>query len=87
LGIGALVLYPLLYQARLVPSWISLWGLAGAVLIVVRGVIEVFGVDLSVGMQGVLTAPIAINEMVLAVWLIVRGFTQPAGSLDTAPAS
>jgi hypothetical protein len=87
LGIGALVLYPLLYQARLVPSWISLWGLAGAILIVVRGVIEVFGVDLSVGVQGVLTAPIAINEMVLAVWLIVRGFSQPARSLDTAPAS
>lgn len=74
LGIGGLILYPLLYQARLVPRWLSLWGLIGVVLILGRAVLETFGLELSGVVQGVMAAPIAIQEMVLAIWLIVRGF-------------
>lgn len=74
LGVGALILYSLLYRARLVPAWLSLWGLAGGALILLRGVLETYGWDPSAIMQGVFAAPIAVNEMVLAVWLIVRGF-------------
>jgi len=73
-GVGALILYWLLYRSRLVPVWLSLWGLAGGVLIVVRGIWELYGATLSGAVQAVLTAPIGLNEMVLAVWLIVRGF-------------
>jgi len=36
-----------------------------------------YQLDLPVFVQAVLTAPIAVNEMVLAVWLIVRGFGGP----------
>jgi hypothetical protein len=74
LGIGGLVLYTLLLRSRLVPAWLSLWGLIGAVLILARGLIEMFGVDLSAAVQAILAAPIGLQEMVLAVWLIVRGF-------------
>lgn len=73
-GLGGLILYPLLYQARLVPRWLSLWGLIGVVLILGRAVLETFGLELSGVVQGVMAAPIAIQEMVLAIWLIVRGF-------------
>ena len=74
LGAGAVVLYGLLWRSRVVPVWLSLWGLVGAVLILGRGVVEVYGVELAALAQGLLAAPIAINEMVLAVWLIVKGF-------------
>ncbi|WP_185746062.1 DUF4386 domain-containing protein [Oryzihumus leptocrescens] len=74
LGAGGLILYSLLFRAALVPTWLSLWGLVAAVLILLRGVLEVYGLDLSVVWQAALAAPIAVNEMVLAVWLIVRGF-------------
>lgn len=74
LGIGGLILYPLLYRSRLVPRWLSLWGLIAAGLILARGLIEAFGVELSGVVQGVLAAPIALQEMVLALWLIVKGF-------------
>ncbi|MGD2044107.1 MAG: DUF4386 domain-containing protein [Acidimicrobiia bacterium] len=78
LGLGGLVLYTLLYQSRVVPAWLSVWGLLAAVLIMARGLLEAFGVELSGVVQGVLAAPIAIQEMVLAVWLIVKGFDMSA---------
>jgi hypothetical protein len=78
LGVSALILYSLLYRANLVPAWLSLWGLAGGVLIGVEGFAEAYDVGLSTAIQGLLVAPIALNEMVLALWLIVRGFRTAA---------
>jgi hypothetical protein len=72
--ISALILYTVLYQARLVPTWLSIWGLIGGALLLVRTVLEMYGVEFSAAMQGVFAAPIGINEMVLAIWLIAKGF-------------
>lgn len=74
LGVSALILNSLLYRSRLVPVWLSIWGLFGGVLIALRGLGEMYGIDLSGVTQGALAAPIAIQEMVLAVWLIIKGF-------------
>lgn len=73
-GVSALILYGLLLGSDLVPRWLSAWGLTGGALIVISGVLEMYGLDLPVAAQVVTTAPIAINEMVLAVWLLVKGF-------------
>lgn len=78
LGVGALILYSLLYVTRLVPNWLSVWGLIGAGLVIVRGLLEMYGLDLNGVAQGLFAAPIAINEMVLAIWLIVKGFDSDA---------
>lgn len=86
LGVGAVILYSLLLRGRLVPGWLAVWGLAGGVLILARGVVELYGVELAVAAQALLAAPIAVNEMVLAVWLIVRGFASPAPAAAQAPA-
>jgi len=37
-----------------------------------------FGYDLGAA-QGIFSAPIGLNEMVLAVWLIVKGFAPEGG--------
>jgi len=82
-GAGAVLLYSVLYRARLVPTWLSAWGLIGAVLILARGVLRVYEVDLSAPVEGLLTAPVGVNEMVLAAWLIVKGFaTSGRPSID-----
>ncbi len=78
-GVTAVTLNVLLYRARLVPTWLSIWGLIGGVLIVIRGLLDVYGVDVADAAQGLLVAPIGLQEMVLALWLIVRGFVARPG--------
>lgn len=72
-GAGAGILNTALLRARQVPSWLAWWGLIGGALALLRGVIETYGVELSGLVATVLTAPIGIQEMVFAVWLIVKG--------------
>ena len=74
-GAGAVILNALLLRGRQVPSWLAWWGLSGGALLLLRGVIEMYGVDLAGAGQVALAAPIGIEEMVFAVWLIVKGFT------------
>jgi hypothetical protein len=73
-GVSAVILYSLLYRGRLVPAWLSLWGLVGGILIAALGAVEVGGLAVPGEVHGLLVAPIGLNEMVLAIWLIVRGF-------------
>jgi hypothetical protein len=73
LGLGGLVLYYISYQLKLVPSWLSIWGFIGAACVTLYGLISLFGHD-----PAFLAAPIAIQEMVFAIWLIVKGFDTSA---------
>jgi hypothetical protein len=72
-SLGALILYSLLYYARLVPRWISGWGLVAAVLYLASGLAAMFGLDL-----GMLQLLMLVQEMVMAVWLIAKGFSASA---------
>jgi hypothetical protein len=72
-SLGALMFYYLLYQSRLIPRWLSGWGLIGAILVFAVGLSSMFGLGLEV-----LWAPLAVQEMVLALWLIVKGFNPSA---------
>jgi hypothetical protein len=69
-SLSALLLNYILYRSKLVPQWLSGWGLGGSVLSFVTYFIGFFGIHLS----DWLFAPIAVQEMVFAVWLIVKGF-------------
>jgi hypothetical protein len=72
-SLGALMFYYLFYQSRLVPRWLSIWGIAGAVLYLATPLLGMFGQGF-----GFLMAPLAVAEIVLAVWLIVKGLNSPA---------
>jgi len=78
-SLGGLMYYLVFYRSRLIPAWLSVWGIAGAVLLMVAGILVIFDVigPLSAG-QVALAAPIGVQEMVLAVWLIVKGFNASA---------
>ncbi|MDD1774720.1 MAG: DUF4386 domain-containing protein [Methanobacterium sp.] len=74
-GLGSLTLNYVLYQSRLIPRWLSLWGLIGAALVLVYGLVGIFGLGMGLTSPFALLAmPIAAQEMVFAVWLIVKGF-------------
>lgn len=71
-SLGAVIFYSLLYQSRLVPRFISVWGLVGVALLIANNLLETFGAALTGAM--VLALPIILNEIFLGIWLIVRGF-------------
>jgi len=78
-GIGVLMYYYVFYRSRLVPRWLSGWGLAGAALGLVATVYSGFTQDFGfTTVNTVLNIPIGLQEMVLAVWLIVKGFNRSA---------
>jgi hypothetical protein len=77
-ALSALILNYALYRARLVPRWLSAWGLAGAALYLAGGVMVLFGLEPFSTIQNVLDAPLGVQEMVFAVWLIAKGFDAPA---------
>ena len=73
--LGALMFYSVLYQSKLVPRWLAGWGLLAAIPYFVYGVLSLFTLPDSLGtLPMALVLPMALQEMVLAVWLIARGF-------------
>jgi len=71
-GVSALVLNALLFKATLVPKWIAIWGFIGGALLLTLGVMKIVGLPFA-AVEIAFTAPIALNEMVLAIWLIFKG--------------
>ncbi|OGO38075.1 MAG: hypothetical protein A2W35_21810 [Chloroflexi bacterium RBG_16_57_11] len=85
--LGALMFYFLLYQSKLLPRWISGWGLIAAVPYLAAGILVMFGlVDSMSTLDTVARLPLAIQEMVLALWLIVKGFNPSALAIGTVKA-
>jgi len=76
--IGALMLYWLFFKTKLIPSWLALWGFFGAILYFAAPIFNLFDPlhpALSLGVKwGNLMAPLAIQEMVFALWMIIKGF-------------
>jgi hypothetical protein len=78
--LGALILNALLFRSRLVPRWLSGWALAAVVPYVIdAGLVGSGALTVSSAVHPVLVAPLALNEMVLAVWLLTKGFRSAAG--------
>ncbi|TFG81664.1 MAG: DUF4386 domain-containing protein [Spirochaetales bacterium] len=74
---GAVIYYTVFYRTRLVPRWLSVWGLLGITLFLVSAFAVMFGLINSFSTtQMVLSLPILVQEMVLAVWLIVKGYKE-----------
>lgn len=76
-GLGSMTLNYVLYQSKLIPRWLSLWGFIGAALALLYGLLGIFGIATGLNSPFTLLAmPIFVQEMVFAAWLIVKGFNQ-----------
>jgi hypothetical protein len=86
---GATLYYLIFYRSQLIPRWLSLWGLAGTVLCLTAGLLVLFqSIAVLSGTQVVLSLPIGVQEMVLAIWLIVKGFSpKPKAEVSASTAA
>lgn len=75
-SLTALILNYLLYRSKFVPRFISVWGLIGATLLLVSGFLVLLGLSQNPTsvVSMLLSIPIALQEMVFAIWLIGKGF-------------
>jgi hypothetical protein len=77
--IGTMMFNFLLFRSRLIPRWISAWGFLGALPYLAAAALSLAGLlDQSSTVSIVLDVPLALQEMLLAVWFIAKGFQPTA---------
>jgi hypothetical protein len=82
-SLGGLLFYFMLFQTKLVPRWLSGWGFVGTTLTILATLLVMFRViGIITTSYMVLNLPAALQEMVLALWLIVKGFNASAIELS-----
>ena len=86
--LGAVLFYVLLYRSRIVPRWITLWGFVGIPLYGAASALAMYGtIGGNSSAQNLLQVPLGVQEMVLAVWMIARGFRPAVVSTTPTPAN
>jgi Domain of unknown function (DUF4386) len=74
--IGATCLYCSFYRTRLIPRWLTIWGLIGVVPYLANALLLFFHVESGAGTY--LEIPLGIQELAMGLWLIIKGFNQTA---------
>jgi hypothetical protein len=73
LGLGSVFLCSVLFRTRLIPRFLSVWGLVGYGILLAGATAETFGIHIGV----ILSIPGGLFELVLGFRLLIKGF-QPA---------
>ena len=81
LGLGCLFLCALLFQARLLPRWLSAWGWLGYAVLSAGTIAEICGLHIGLACS----IPGGLFEITLGVWLIIKGFEPPIPALNLIP--
>jgi hypothetical protein len=79
LGLGAVFLCLLLFRTRLIPRFLSIWGLVGYAILMAGTIAEIFGIHIGV----MLSIPGGLFEVGLGFWLIIKGFQPEAYGQDS----
>ncbi|CAM3711072.1 DUF4386 domain-containing protein [Marinicrinis lubricantis] len=77
LGLNTFLYSYLLFRTGIVPRGLALFGMITAVLVIIAGLLDMFEiVEPMSTAKGIIALPVAVYEMSLAVWLIVKGFSK-----------
>lgn len=77
LGINTFLYSYLLLRTGLVPKPLAIFGMVTAVLVFGAGLLDMFGsIEPVSTAKGILALPVGVYEMILAVWLMVKGFNK-----------
>ena len=74
--IGTACLCISFYRTRLIPRWLTIWGLIGVVPYMTYALLHFFHMDDGIGFYlQMVTAP---QELVMGLWLVIKGFNPSA---------
>lgn len=82
LGLGSLLFCYLLYTSRLIPQWMSVLGFIGYAALLLGTSLELFGLNPYM----IHYLPGGLFELILPIWLIVKGFNAEALSFSSSGA-
>jgi len=75
LCIANMLFYILMIKSKFIPLWLSIWGGLGAVLSAIASLLVLFGaIEIITSEYIILNIPTALLELILAIWLIIKGF-------------
>jgi len=77
-SLSALMYYVVFYQSRLIPRWLSGWGVLATLCTLTVAFLVMFGVKPGSPLETALNLPIGVQEIVLTGWLIFKGFNPSA---------
>jgi hypothetical protein len=73
--LGSLVLYYILFKRKLVARWLSVLGCLGGLMTLLASLLYVFGfINLVTPLYMILNLPLALQEILLAIYLMTKGF-------------
>lgn len=84
--LGAFMYYILFFQSRLIPRWLSGFGIGAILLMTAACGLSLFSGN-PITSYIALALPFALQEMILAIWLIVKGFNPSAVAAGAAKAA
>ncbi|OGW35380.1 MAG: hypothetical protein A2010_03130 [Nitrospirae bacterium GWD2_57_9] len=79
--LGALLFYSLLFRSKLIPRWLSAWGLFAALFLSTGALLHTFGMFGTMPLMKAMVffaPPIGLQELVMSIWLIIKGFDPDA---------
>jgi hypothetical protein len=82
--LSAVIFYFVLYQTKLLPRWLSVWGFIAVASLIAANVLPVPDLNQGFSPAQLLFMPILLSEILVAVWLIVKGFNPTANVFEAA---
>lgn len=82
-SIGGLFLYYCFFRTKLIPTWLSVWGFMGSVLTLIATLLLLLDlIKIITPIYFIMNTPTALFELVLAVFLIIKGFNPIAAEVN-----
>jgi hypothetical protein len=79
--ISALIFYYVMYRSKLLPRFLSLWGFFAVASLIAANLLPVPDLTEGFSIAQLLFLPIFLSEILIALWLIVKGFNTPETTL------
>lgn len=82
LAVGNVLLWLLAFRIRLIPRWLSVWGVAGYGVFLLGAIAEIFAIHIGL----TCSAAGGLFEVMLGCWLLIKGFEPKAYGQDSSMA-